>query len=70
MAECKVKKNEKSCGCTYTSCEKRGMCCDCLKSHLSKGQLPGCAFPPDVEKTYDRSIERFVETYQERGPWW
>jgi hypothetical protein len=24
------------------------------------GELPGCLFPPDVEKTYDRSIARFV----------
>ncbi len=24
----------------------------------------------DVEKTYDRSIERFIKTFQERGQWW
>jgi len=33
------------------------------------GELPGCLFPNDVEKTYDRSIERFVKTFQERGRW-
>jgi hypothetical protein len=34
------------------------------------GQLPACAFPKDVEKTYDRSIETFVKTFQARGKWW
>lgn len=70
MAECKVDKNAEKCGCTYTSCSRRGMCCECLSSHFSKGQLPGCVFPADVEKTYDRSIETFVKTFQDRGAWW
>ena len=70
MAECKVQGNTESCRCTYTSCSKLGMCCDCLRSHWRSGELPGCLFPPDVEKTYDRSIERFIRTYQERDPWW
>jgi hypothetical protein len=34
------------------------------------GQLPACVFPKDVEKTYDRSIETFIKTYQTRGKWW
>jgi hypothetical protein len=25
--------------------------------------LPGCFFPPEAEKTYDRSIEHFVEIH-------
>ena len=29
-----------------------------------------CFFPDDVEKTFDRSIERFIETYGKRGRWW
>jgi hypothetical protein len=28
------------------------------------GELPGCLFPPKVERTYDRSIEKFIETYK------
>jgi hypothetical protein len=24
------------------------------------GELPACYFPDDVERTYDRSIERFI----------
>jgi len=26
-------------------------------------ELPACYFPADVEKTYDRSIRRFVELH-------
>lgn len=70
MPECKVEANSESCTCTYTSCGKRGMCCECLQSHFKRGELPGCLFPEDVEKTYDRSIERFVQAFQEREPWW
>ena len=71
MAECSnAKKNAESCTCTYTACGKRGMCCECLRSHWNRGELPGCLFPSDVEKTYDRSVKRFVKAYQERGRWW
>jgi len=30
-------------------------------------ELPACAFPADVERTYDRSFARFVEVFQEKG---
>jgi hypothetical protein len=70
MAECKVKENLKHCTCSYTSCSKRGICCDCIKSHRAQGELPGCYFPPDVEKTGERSIEKFAELVKERGKWW
>jgi len=29
-------------------------------------QLPACAFPPEVERTYDRSFRRFVQTCGKR----
>jgi len=61
--QCKQEQNLEACGCTYTACEKRGICCDCLRYHLSKRQLPGCCFPPEVEKTYDRSFEAFVRAW-------
>ena len=70
MAECKVESNKKRCNCTYTGCSKKGMCCDCIQYHFRMGELPACLFPQDVEKTYDRTIERFVKTFRERGPWW
>ncbi|MBS3778196.1 MAG: hypothetical protein KGY50_02745 [Candidatus Thermoplasmatota archaeon] len=70
MEECIRDRNEKDyCSCTY-SCNRKGKCCDCLHYHREMGQLPACFFPDDIEKTYDRSIERFIEVYQERGRWW
>ncbi|MFQ5648082.1 MAG: DUF6485 family protein [Candidatus Zixiibacteriota bacterium] len=59
---CKVEENLKDCPCTHMSCPRRGVCCECIKHHREKGQLPACYFPPEVEKTYDRSIEKFLET--------
>ena len=70
MKECNVEKNKARCNCTYEPCSKKGVCCECISSHFSAGELPACLFPDDVEMTYDRSIERFIETYQERGRWW
>jgi hypothetical protein len=58
--------NMKGCACTYTSCDKRGKCCECIRSHLKRKELPGCCFPPDVENTYDRSFERFIKTWSKR----
>jgi hypothetical protein len=28
--------------------------------HRSNGELPGCFFPPDAERTYDRSVQNYV----------
>jgi hypothetical protein len=70
MRECATKKNLTHCNCTYEPCSKKGICCECLQYHLGMGQLPACVFPKDVEKTYDRSIETFIKTYQIRGRWW
>ena len=66
MVECKVNENKSRCNCTY-SCEKKGMCCDCIVYHKNRGELPACYFPDEVERTYDRSIENFIKIYQERG---
>lgn len=60
------KKNLDHCTCTYTACERRGTCCECLQYHLASKQLPGCCFPPDAEKTYDRSFKKFIEVWSDR----
>ena len=70
MRECNLDKNMARCNCTYEPCSKKGICCECIKFHFSAGEFPACFFPDDVEKTYDRSIEKFIKTYQERGRWW
>jgi len=67
--ECKKESNQKKCHCTY-SCQRKGVCCDCLRYHRQLGQLPACYFPNDVEKTYDRSIENFIKIYKARAGDW
>lgn len=60
MAECDPSKNMSRCNCTAHACSLKGQCCECLHFHLSQKQLPACAFPDEVEKTYDRSFARFA----------
>ncbi len=64
--ECKLEANRAYCNCTYEPCEKKGVCCECLRYHLRRGEVPACFFPEDVERTYDRSIDKFIEVYRER----
>ncbi|MGI6487041.1 MAG: hypothetical protein GX964_07755 [Syntrophomonadaceae bacterium] len=61
MQECNQEKLIKTCTCTYEGCERKGKCCLCVAYHRKKNQLPGCFFPPEVERTFDRSYRRFVE---------
>ena len=67
MRECTIEQNKEKCNCTYKPCSRKGICCECLRYHWQAGELPACFFPDDVERTYDRSIERFIEIYQKRG---
>jgi len=61
--ECNKDENLDKCNCTYPGCPRKGICCECIDYHLDKDQLPACAFPDDVEETYDRSFEKFIEVY-------
>jgi hypothetical protein len=61
--DCKQEQNLANCTCTYMACGKRGVCCECIQNHLPKKQLPGCFFPPDAEKTYDRSFKAFAKAW-------
>jgi hypothetical protein len=58
--ECNQKRNLQGCTCTYEPCPRKGICCECIAYHRRYDELPGCLFPPQVERTYDRSIARFV----------
>jgi hypothetical protein len=61
--ECSNNKTNLSyCNCTYGGCSRKGYCCECLHYHRQNNELPACFFPNDIEKTYDRSVERFIET--------
>jgi hypothetical protein len=58
-----IEKNRDDCVCTY-DCDKRGVCCECVRSHLAHQQLPGCFFPASEERSYDRSFRHFVQMYK------
>jgi len=57
--ECQKEKNLEFCNCTY-SCEKKGICCQCIKYHRERKELPACYFNTKQEATYDRSIENYL----------
>ncbi|MFH0953965.1 MAG: DUF6485 family protein [Verrucomicrobiota bacterium] len=59
--DCRQQANLKRCNCSYPGCSRKGICCECLRYHLAMRELPACFFPEDVERTYDRSFERFSQ---------
>ena len=61
--DCKKEENLQRCNCTYP-CGKKGVCCDCLAFHLANRELPGCCFPAEAEKTYDRSFKAFAKAWK------
>ncbi len=63
MIDCSKESNQKNCNCSYP-CDKKGICCECLKYHRQRNELPACYFPDNIEKTYDRSIQNFIKVYQ------
>ena len=54
-------KNMTMCNCSYDPCSRKGTCCECLHYHRKSGELPACFFSDNVERTYDRSIEKFIQ---------
>lgn len=65
--DCKnYEKNKSMCNCTYSACNKTGFCCECLHYHRKMGQLPACYFSATDEKSYDRSIEKFIDSQKNK----
>ena len=64
--ECEIEVNKSRCTCTYEPCSRKGKCCECIRYHWGMGELPGCLFPPEVEKSYDRSLKRFISVYSKK----
>ncbi|NPV13446.1 hypothetical protein HPY86_00720 [candidate division WOR-3 bacterium] len=64
--ECSLKKNLNSCTCTYEPCPRKGKCCECIAYHRPNNELPGCLFPPEAERTYNRSISYFIQTVRQK----
>jgi len=63
---CNQEENTKNCTCTYPNCSRKGICCECINYHRENGEIPGCLFPQEAEKTFDRSIEYFIKVWQEK----
>lgn len=63
MDKCRSPQNLERCNCTWDPCPRKGVCCECLAYHWSNQELPACFFPAAVEKTYDRSLRRFLALY-------
>jgi hypothetical protein len=62
--ECHLEKNKTRCTCTYEPCARKGKCCECITYHWKNKELPGCFFSPQGERSYDRSIRRFIAENQ------
>ncbi len=58
--ECKKAENMKNCNCSYP-CSKKGVCCDCIAYHRRNNELPACYFTDKAEKSYDRSVRKFLQ---------
>jgi hypothetical protein len=59
--ECNKTQNLEACNCSYEPCSRKGVCCECISYHLKSRQLPGCCFPADAERKYDRSFAHFAK---------
>jgi hypothetical protein len=53
MKECRSGKNLEACNCSYEPCSRKGVCCECLQYH-------------SVERTYDRSLRRFMAVMKDK----
>ena len=62
--ECRKERNLKDCNCTYKGCARKGICCECVRYHRQRGELPACFFGKEAEASYDRSFEKFLEEKQ------
>jgi len=67
IMECRKQINLKDCNCSYPGCPRKGICCLCLRYHKAREELPACYFPPDAEKTHDRSIANFIKTQSKKN---
>ncbi|OHD65888.1 MAG: hypothetical protein A2176_03510 [Spirochaetes bacterium RBG_13_51_14] len=59
-----INKNVALCNCSYEPCIRKGKCCECIQYHRRSNELPACFFTDSVEKTYDRSVKRFIQCFK------
>ena len=63
---CNIDHNKTICTCTF-SCGRKGICCECIEYHRGSGELPGCYFPKEAEKSGDRSVNNFINIVKQKG---
>jgi hypothetical protein len=56
----------KECRCSYSSCSRRGNCCQCVAYHRDKGEFTACFFSPAAERSYDRSWKKLLSDRNSR----
>lgn len=54
--------NLRDCNCSYDPCPRKGTCCECIRYHREMGELPACYFSTEDERSYDRSVARFIRS--------
>lgn len=59
--DCNKTNNLKNCNCSYETCSRKGVCCECIAYHRAMKQLPACYFSEKAERSYDRSIAAFIK---------
>jgi len=43
MPDCpNIEKNKQACSCPYESCDRNGICCECIRYHRERGEKPMC----------------------------
>lgn len=62
----KIALNSHACPCTYPDCSRHGLCCECIKYHRQRNELPACYFTAEEERTYNRSIEFYYRRHCKR----
>ena len=63
--QCKKEENRVNCTCSYPDCPRKGICCECIAHHRVKNEIPACLFPVLAEGDYDRTVEHFIDGYNE-----
>jgi hypothetical protein len=64
MSNCNQDDLINGCTCSYTSCLRKGKCCECVAYHLRMNELPGCAFAKiskEAERSYNRDFNHFAK---------
>jgi len=68
--ECNKESNLEDCNCSYPGCPRKGVCCECVAHHRKNNEIPACFFPDDVERTFNRTFEKFAQLMDDLGFYW